>query len=175
MAAAHSHDPLVDAWARPKNIVVAVDGSHFGEAAMLWALRNMYDEGDVLHLVHCFAPLETVTSLEGGLLTYIPSQTEQDSVADNARKILDEAATKCSSTGPGDKITVKEHLIAGDAGSELCVLADTLHADAVVVGCRGRSALASALLGSVSAYLAHHCKRPLVIVRDPPAPTTKSD
>lgn len=167
------HVPLVDAWARPKNIVVAVDGSHFGDAAQMWALRNMYDEGDVMHLVHCFAPLETVTSLEGGLLTYIPSQAEQESVADNARKILDEAATKCSTTGPGDKITVKVHLLAGDAGSELCALAETLHADAVVVGCRGRGALASALLGSVSSYLSHHCKQPLVIVRD--APASKSD
>jgi len=43
-------------------------------------------------------------------------------------------------------------------------LADEHAARAVVVGSRGRSGLHSALLGSVSNAVVHHCRRPVVVV-----------
>jgi len=36
----------------------------------------------------------------------------------------------------------------------------------IVAGCRGRGALASTVLGSVSAGLVHNADRPVLIVRD---------
>jgi nucleotide-binding universal stress UspA family protein len=35
----------------------------------------------------------------------------------------------------------------------------------VVVGSHGKGVLRKALLGSVSEYLTHHCKRPVLVVR----------
>jgi nucleotide-binding universal stress UspA family protein len=49
-------------------------------------------------------------------------------------------------------------------------LADERAADAVVVGSRGRSALKSAVLGSVSNAIVHHCRRPVVVVHPTDAP-----
>ena len=46
--------------------------------------------------------------------------------------------------------------------------ADELDAAAVVLGSRGRSGVSSALLGSVSNGVVHHCRRPVLIV--PPEP-----
>lgn len=43
-------------------------------------------------------------------------------------------------------------------------VADEIDADAVVVGARGRSALAGAVLGSVSTGLVHHSERPVLVV-----------
>jgi nucleotide-binding universal stress UspA family protein len=43
--------------------------------------------------------------------------------------------------------------------------ADELDASAVVVGSRGRSQIAAAVLGSVSTGVLHHTKRPVVVVR----------
>lgn len=37
---------------RMRNIVVAVDGSEHARNALAWALNNLYNEGDVVHLVH---------------------------------------------------------------------------------------------------------------------------
>mgnify|MGYP001109261380 FL=1 len=38
--------------AGPNNIVVAVDGSEHARQALAWALSNVYQEGDVIHLIH---------------------------------------------------------------------------------------------------------------------------
>jgi nucleotide-binding universal stress UspA family protein len=48
----------------------------------------------------------------------------------------------------------------------LAELAEKLKAEAVVVGCHGRTAIGRAILGSTSTWLSHHCQRPVVIVRD---------
>lgn len=45
--------------------------------------------------------------------------------------------------------------------------ADTHDAAAVVVGSRGLSGMKSAFLGSVSTGLVHHCRRPVVVIREP--------
>jgi nucleotide-binding universal stress UspA family protein len=43
--------------------------------------------------------------------------------------------------------------------------AEELDAAAIVVGSRGRSAIAAAVLGSVSTGILHHTRRPVVVVR----------
>jgi nucleotide-binding universal stress UspA family protein len=48
--------------------------------------------------------------------------------------------------------------------ASIIAAADTYDARAVVVGSRGRSGLRSALLGSVSNAVVHHCRRPVVVV-----------
>ncbi|HEX8103000.1 MAG TPA: universal stress protein, partial [Solirubrobacteraceae bacterium] len=49
----------------------------------------------------------------------------------------------------------------------LIALADELDAEVIVVGSRGRSALAAAVLGSVSTGVLHHTRRPVLVVRGP--------
>lgn len=50
--------------------------------------------------------------------------------------------------------------------ASLVDLADELGARAIVVGSRGRSSLAAAVLGSVSTGVLHHTDRPVLVVRD---------
>lgn len=48
--------------------------------------------------------------------------------------------------------------------ASIIAAARTSHARAVVVGSRGRSGLRSAVLGSVSNAVVHHCRLPVVVV-----------
>jgi nucleotide-binding universal stress UspA family protein len=63
------------------------------------------------------------------------------------------------------RVRLETHIVSGDSRMAICDLAEKIKADAVVVGCYGRSALARIVLGSTSTWLSHHCTRPLVIVR----------
>ncbi|MHC4880121.1 MAG: universal stress protein [Planctomycetota bacterium] len=63
-------------------------------------------------------------------------------------------------------LTVSTGVHEGDnEGEELLELADAFHADLVVVGATGRSAVEHFLLGSVSDRIAHHAKSSVLVVR----------
>ena len=48
--------------------------------------------------------------------------------------------------------------------SAVCQMADRLDADALVLASHGKSSLMEWLLGSVTAYCARHCNRPVVVL-----------
>ena len=56
--------------------------------------------------------------------------------------------------------------MAGDPVNEILALADSIDADLIVVGRRGRGTLASALLGSVSGAVLRDARRPVLVVPD---------
>src|SRR5207244_11335629 len=56
-------------------------------------------------------------------------------------------------------------LVQGDPVNEIVALADSIDADLVVIGSRGHTGLASAVLGSVSRGVMHETRRPVVVVR----------
>lgn len=77
-----------------------------------------------------------------------------------AQRIAAEAATlapRCAA--------VTTELRLGDPGTEIVAAADHLHADFIVVGAHGASAVRRFLLGSVSEYVCHHASCPVFVVR----------
>jgi nucleotide-binding universal stress UspA family protein len=56
----------------------------------------------------------------------------------------------------------------GPSWPVLVALADELDAAAIVLGSRGRSAMAAAVLGGVSTGVLHHTRRPVLVVRPGP-------
>jgi nucleotide-binding universal stress UspA family protein len=60
------------------------------------------------------------------------------------------------------------HLSSGKTWRAICETAEVLDATPIVLGARGLSRLKSALLGSVSAAVAAHSKRGVLIVPAPP-------
>lgn len=61
---------------------------------------------------------------------------------------------------------------SGEAAPTLLGIAQRLGCDAIVMGARGRGALTSALLGSVSLAVLQASTLPVTIVKDQPGPTS---
>ena len=89
-----------------------------------------------------------------------------DAVAEhNAAALAEEGAEAARAAGldaAAETVCAHPSISAG-----LIRLADEHRAPALVMGSRGRSALKTALLGSVSSAVVHHSRRPVVIVHPP--------
>ena len=64
-------------------------------------------------------------------------------------------------------VDAKAELLAGSPVDEIVAYADSLDADLIVLGSRGRGAIATAVLGSVSRGVLHEAHRPVLVVRTP--------
>jgi len=133
-------------------IVVGVDGFEPSTAALRWAIHQAKLTGAVV---------EAVTAWQipagSGLLPAADIPDYQD----DARMVLTEAITQTSMLDT--EVEVRPRVVEGRAGQVLVDAAEG--AELLVVGCRGHSGLAEALLGSVSQHCAHHAPCPVVIIR----------
>eukprot|EP01147_Barroeca_monosierra_P009633 gene9633-1854_t len=146
-----------------KAIVVGADISDHSHEALKWTLANMYQEDDIIHLVHCFRPLQPAV---GPHYAYVPTEEEQANWRRQQAKVLEENMVEAKKLK--ENVHYKSVLIAGDPRDEIPAYAEKEGATTIVVGNRGRGALKRALLGSVSSHLVHHSKIPVVVVHCQP-------
>jgi nucleotide-binding universal stress UspA family protein len=145
-----------------RNILVPVDGSPFGEAALPLALSLARRSGAVLHLVHVMPPIGTIYS-EAPL--YIDSSLEQELFEHQRERnqaYLDGLARKL---GARASVVVKTALLAGDIPLLLRTHAIDTHADVVVMTTHARGPLGRFWLGSVADDLVRKLPMPLLLVR----------
>ncbi|HLY84451.1 MAG TPA: universal stress protein [Acidimicrobiales bacterium] len=134
-------------------IVVGVDGSELARRALDWALEEAAVRGVGCRLVHAWNYGMAATGLiPGGAL---------EQIGEDAQTLLDQDVAYARLSG----VAVEGRLVFGVAGAVLAE--ESRDADLLVVGSRGRSGLASTLLGSVSIACVHHSACPVVVI--PPA------
>lgn len=146
-------------------IVVGVDESPAGRAAVLRAVREAVARGSAVTAVRSWLPPTALGYAVGPLLVELVSDARQ-AAADLAGAALKEA---CSSTPGADTVEARSEAVMGAAAHVLVEAGQG--ADLLVVGSRGAGALSRAVLGSVSASVLHHASCPVLIVPEPSAPT----
>lgn len=143
-----------------KQIVIATDGSPPAQEAVEVGLELAKEQGADVTFVHVTPPDE----FRGGRLGTMPVAHRQE--MDESETALEAAADAAEKAG----ISYALERISGDAVSTIVALADSKDADLLVVGSRGRGAVAAAVLGSVSLGVMRHAKRPVLVVQGARAP-----
>jgi nucleotide-binding universal stress UspA family protein len=159
--ATHAHCPVVavprtpvDAPAR-HGVVVGVDGSELSEAAIEFAFQMASETRENLTALHAwYDPAPTGDGLMMPLV-YDPVLVEKEE-----ELVLAESMAGWSEKYPD--VEVEHKVVQGHPGHALVTVAAT--ATLLVVGSRGRGALTSLLLGSVSHGVLHHASGPVAIV-----------
>ena len=138
-----------------RNILVAVDGSPDAAEALTDAIDLAESEHTRLTLLTAVPQIPAT-----GLL--VPGAVTDDAIADTrawAQAILRQALDQVP-----DHLPVSAVLTDRPIRPALIRQIKDGHHDLVVMGSRGRGAVRSALLGSVSHYVLHHSPVPVLIV-----------
>ena len=143
-------------------IVVGIDGSPVSKVAVDWAARTAALREVPLKLVHVLNPPVVMAFPEVPIPAgYLNWQSEEGRTLLAAAVTTAEESALLIGKGP---IAVTTEMVAGPSVPTL--VDESTRAQMVVVGCRGRNALARGLLGSVSIGLVHHAKCPVAIIHD---------
>jgi nucleotide-binding universal stress UspA family protein len=137
------------------SVVVGVDGSASGELALRWAVGEAQRTNGPLHLVHALENEVVLTDKQQFGTKETPAS--RDPILASAMDIVRGIAPQMETT---------PHSVTGFAPTTL--IAASKIAETVILGSQGRSALPTALLGSVSQQVAIHAQCPVVVVRENP-------
>lgn len=152
----------------PGSIVVAVDGSKHALRAVNWAAEQAHLEKRTLTIVHAAGEGDVrsvATAYNAGTRPYdLPDLLHQ------SRAIIDDAVELARGMRPD--LTLETHSAVGHPRQVLVDI--SVRAHLIVMGSRGRGAVHSKLMGSVSAHVAKAVRCPLIVLR-PDAPGILKD
>jgi nucleotide-binding universal stress UspA family protein len=140
-----------------KNLVVALDGSPSSELALDFALAMGKAESATLSLCSVADPKPAYGASA-------PTPLVENMLADirnNAHRIVDAASAKAKAAG----VAVQEATPAGEPVFEIVHYAETVKADAIIVGTHGRSGVDRLLVGSIAEGVLRSASIPVLIVR----------
>lgn len=138
------------------NILVAIDGSPDAEEALVQAIDLAESQHARLTI---FSSVTTPAALAyAGVSGEVAANLAHDAEADT-EKILHTAVERVP-----DGVSVSTVLSNGNVMPALLEQIKTGNHDLLIMGSRGRGAMRSVLLGSVSHYVLHHSPVPVLIV-----------
>ncbi|CAH8437003.1 unnamed protein product [Schistosoma turkestanicum] len=149
-----------------KVIFLPVDASDHSIRAFQWYLDNLRGKNDELHFVHVIKPIFTTPTIElamtSSLINNIMQSTREN--IENGKKLLQSYLIKAKNCGIPCQAFVH---VDAKPGKSLIKLAEEHKVDIIIMGSRGSGVICRTLLGSITNYLMHHAKNPLVIIPPP--------
>jgi nucleotide-binding universal stress UspA family protein len=144
-----------------KRILIAADGSASGQEAIDYGLEIAEKHGAAVTFFHVMDPVRfeewrSNVDIEEATLRSFPFALDADEEA-----MLDAATHRAAARGIESNVEIG----SGDPVAEIISHADSVAADLIVVGSRGRSEVAGTPLGSVSRGVLHEAPRPVLVVR----------
>jgi nucleotide-binding universal stress UspA family protein len=143
-----------------QNILVAIDGSADADQALIQATDLAESEHARLTIFSAVVMPPAAAYFAGG--GAVAATLARDAETET-ETILREAVERVP-----DGVSVSTVQSSEPVRPALIHQIETAHHDLVVIGSRGRGAMRSALLGSVSHYTLHHSPVPVLIVRADP-------
>jgi nucleotide-binding universal stress UspA family protein len=153
--------------AQYQRILMAVDQSELAESVVTTATEIAKAHQASLRILHCLSlPLPTQLDFGDRYRDAIKesmtiAQQQLNETMEQTRQWL--TALEQQATTAGVETTWDWR--GGDAGPQICHVAETWPADLILMGRRGRRGLKAALLGSVSNYVMHHAPCSVLVVQ----------
>ena len=144
-------------------ILLAVDGSNFGDAAVEEVARRPWPAGSEIKVLSVIEPPLMPTTDTWVLPDSYYEEVERAG-EDQAKSIVNKAVERLRA-GETARLEITTQIVKGYPKHAIVDEADRWGADLTVVGSHGYSGLTRLLLGSVSQAVASHAKCSVEIVR----------
>jgi nucleotide-binding universal stress UspA family protein len=113
-------------------------------------------------------PGEDAGGIEGPVATPEEEALEWEQAQREAREALRITSWAFDHEGTSETdTTVDKRVEIGDAGHAICMVAEELGADLIVMGMRGRGRIQALLFGSTAEHVIRHAKSPVLLTHDP--------
>ena len=133
-------------------IVVGIDGSEHGNAALRWAVNEArVHEGEIVAVFAWQLPF-----------IGIPGAFDRDEMEKLCKIFVEDTV---AAAVPAARVPITNLVAQGDVSASL--IAAAKNADMLVLGSRGRGGFAGRKLGSVSQECVQHAACPVVIIKQP--------
>jgi nucleotide-binding universal stress UspA family protein len=136
-------------------IVIATDGSPQAREAVEYGLDLAAEEHADAVLLQVMPPVDWARLDRGGVVHPL-----SEVVRVQRAPALEDAERRAFARG----VAARSEIVAGNPADEIVAYADSIGADLIVMGSRGRGAVAGTLLGSVSRDVLHESRTPVVVV-----------
>jgi nucleotide-binding universal stress UspA family protein len=136
-----------------KKILVPLDGSKNSMRGLDEAIYLARQCGATITGIHCLT-LSPHSEFSG-------RPSAEKSLIKEVRKFMDDAKLKAAQNG----VVFTSKIVNGDIGYNIIKTAQNEKVDLIIIGSRGHGSLQRLFLGSVSNYVVHSAKVPLLIVK----------
>lgn len=137
-----------------RTFLLATDGSEPSQRAIDHFARIGRPD-DKIVVVHVIPDPD-----EGYLGNTYESIISEKKLRSSAEELTDEVLEEITELG----FEGRSQVLKGHTGETICDFADEIEADGIIVGRKGKSALTETLLGSISQYIIHHARVPVIVV-----------
>src|SRR5579863_1325853 len=148
-------------------VLFCYDGSEGSGAALSAAVEVVMHPADAVVLV-VWTPIAVQLARGGSLLAVVPNEDQMDEEEIAVAQALADAGAE-GLRGRGYNASARIARANESVAKTIGEVAREIDACLIVCGQRGRGALASAVLGSVSHQLSAHAERPVLVVPQHPA------
>lgn len=152
-----------------KLVLICIDGSEHSSRALKWYFNEVHHKRNEVGLVHVHIPpnIPVGFGIHGNeqiIANDFYRQAVQETIS-ASKAVVEMHKEKCMAQGVTPKVFLKT--LDDSAGHTICTIAQENNASLIVVGQRGLGAIRRTLFGSVSDYILHHARIP-VLVSVPP-------
>ncbi|XP_065053064.1 putative universal stress protein SAUSA300_1656 isoform X2 [Rhopilema esculentum] len=147
-----------------RTVVLPIDNSEHSERAFHWYVDVDMKDGDKMFFAHFFVPppLPAMSLYHAAVKATDEYHESLQHHLDNAKKLMKKFEEKCEKAG----VKYETHLEScqDSIGADIIKVSKHVNADFIVIGSRGLSQVRRTILGSVSEYVVHHSRIPVIIV-----------